>query len=224
MRFPRLQALLLLTTLVATIIPVAAADLGRLFTTREQRAELNDLRYQAKFAPPPEPTPAPVAQDAAPVEQSPVVDSMRINGVLRTSRGGGTIWLNRQQVERGGVTREGIQVTTGRKVHQGVKIQLPSGVDTILLKPGQKIDVATGSVLEAYEADPQADPKSAFATDNLSPAPEQGADSAGSGVQATPLKEVVRPDAQSATAQQVLDLLRGSANKQPDSVGKTRTP
>ena len=35
-----------------------------------------------------------------------------------------------------------------------IRLVLPSGLDTVQLKPGQKIDVLTGSVLEPYEQRP----------------------------------------------------------------------
>ena len=61
-----------------TPIPVSAEDFGRLFMSREQRANLNDIRYQSKFAPLPEPEPAPQVRAAAPVNKAPVVSSLRI--------------------------------------------------------------------------------------------------------------------------------------------------
>ena len=129
-----------LLVLGSVLPPVSAETLGRLFMTREQRANLDDLRYQSKFAPAPEPEPPPVVQTTAPASPEPVVSSLRINGLVKPSRGASTVWLNQQQVERGGSTREGIQVSVGRRSRDGVRIQLPSGVDTIVLKPGQKID------------------------------------------------------------------------------------
>jgi|GEM_PF-1994875 len=213
-----LASLLMFTQLSA--LPVSADELGRLFMTREQRANLNDIRYQSKFAPPPEPEPAPVAKRATPQTQTPVVSSLMINGVVRPSRGAGTVWLNNQQVERGSVTREGIKVTSGPRGSDGVRIKLPSGVDTIVLKPGQKIDVATGSVLEAYEADPNKDAKSAFEPETGQPA-----------VAPTPQSELPQAPAAAAaeapaklSREQILKLLRDTAGKSSSTSGQSLSP
>ncbi len=202
-----------------TPIPVSAEDFGRLFMSREQRANLNDIRYQSKFAPLPEPEPAPQVRTAAPVNKAPVVSSLRINGMVKSSRGGGTVWLNNQQVERGGVTREGISITPGARRRDGIQIQLPSGVDSIMLKPGQKIDVVTGSVLEAYEADPQVDAKSAFArsdesapNDTMTTEPATGAEAPASDATA------------GSPQQQILEMLRKSAGKIKETLGKANSP
>jgi hypothetical protein len=39
---------------------------------------------------------------------------------------------------------------------------LPSGTETIALRPGQKIDIGTGTVLEPYEQSPSATTQGAF--------------------------------------------------------------
>jgi len=132
--------------------PVADAQrLGRLFTSAEERASLDELRYQAQFATPaPEPEPA-AAAPGEPQQPAPQISSFTINGIVRSSRGRGTVWVNGDQIERGGVTREGIQVQTTGAGGRSVQARLPSGADTIELKPGQKIDVVHGVVLESYE-------------------------------------------------------------------------
>ena len=212
-----LSAVLILAFM--TPVPVSAEDFGRLFMSREQRANLNDIRYQAKFAPLPEPEPAPQIRTAEPVNKGPVVSSLRINGMVKSSRGGGTVWLNNQQVERGGVTREGISITPGQRRADGIQIQLPSGVDSIVLKPGQKIDVVTGSVLEAYEADPQANAKSAFAS-NPEADTKDSADA-----ESNSSSDVQAKDGLGSTpSQEILEMLRKSAGKIKESLSKAKSP
>ncbi len=198
---------------------VPAQELGRLFMSREQRANLNDIRYQSKFAPLPESAPARVVHAAEPVSKEPVVSSLRINGIIRPSRGGGTVWLNNQRVERGSVTREGIQVTAGRRSRDGVRIQLPSGVDTIILKPGQQIDVATGSVLESYETAPGANAKSAFGPGVVE------ADPKSTGTVPPAAADSVQGEAlDNQSARQLLELLREAAGKSSKSPGNAPAP
>ena len=219
MRYPAALLSCLLAGALANPLPVSAEDFGRLFMSREQRANLDDLRYQSKFAPLPDPEPTPVVRTAEPVSPDPVVSSLRINGIVRSSRGGSTVWLNSQQVERGSMTREGIQVTTGNRSRDGVRIQLPSGIDTIVLQPGQKIDVATGSVLEAYETEPDLSAESTFAFEAGEVAPKPT-------LTAPPvMPELAANDGDGKLSQQrLLELLRQSAGKLPDSSGKPLSP
>jgi len=221
--FPSHLLALLLTGALAIPLPLSAQELGRLFMSREQRANLDDIRYQSKFAPLPEPAPTPVVRTAEPVPADPVVSSLRINGIVRPSRGGGTVWLNNQQVERGSVTREGIQVTAGRRSRDGVRIQLPSGVDTIVLKPGQQIDVATGSVLEAYETGPDSNAQSAFASGagEVAPKPTEATSPA---VPSADTNTAVDDGLSKLSRRQMLEMLRESAGKLSESPGKAVAP
>lgn len=145
----RLAALVLI--LAGTAPSAEAQRLGRLFTSVQERATLDELRYQAQFATPErEPEPA-AAATSAPAEAAPDVSSLTVNGIVRGSRGRGTVWVNGNQIERGGTTREGIQVNTAGAGGRSVRARLPSGVDTIEIKPGQRIDVIHGVVIEPYE-------------------------------------------------------------------------
>lgn len=113
--------------------------LGRLFSTPEQRAQLDAQRYgpppgataPAAPAPPPPPPPAP------PVE---------LNGVVQRSSGRSTIWLNQspQQEPHNQLDRASDGVLT---------LRLSTG-QVLLLKPGQRYDPASGSVSEAPEGQP----------------------------------------------------------------------
>lgn len=144
----------------------AAQDIGRLFTTLSERSALNQRRLEAQFArPEAESAPEPVqSEDPAPV-QGPTIARLRIDGVVRRSRGPGTVWLNGAQVERGVVSREGVRVDTSPRVRDGVRVRLPSGLRSIRLKPGQAIDVATGTLVDAFERSPDARAASAFSVD-----------------------------------------------------------
>ena len=144
--------LAVLVLALAVHVPEASAQrLGRLFTSVDERASLEELRYQSQFATP-APAPEPVAVVPGAVAQSAsVVSSLTVNGIVRSSDGSATVWINGDQIQRGGSTREGIRVITTGPGGRNVRARLPSGVDTIDLKPGQKIDVLHGVVLEPYE-------------------------------------------------------------------------
>ena len=164
--------------LATAAAPAGAQSLGRLFTSAEQRANLDELRDQAHFERPerePEQAPQPTGGQAAAAEPAgQVIERLTINGVVRAARGPGAVWVNGDLIERGGVTREGLRVDLAGRRPQ-VKVRLPSGVDSVALKPGQRIEVSTGAVREAYERAPRDEGPAAFPAAPRVPGPEAGA-------------------------------------------------
>ncbi len=135
----------------------SAQELGRLFSTADERASLNEIRRDRHMAIP-EPAPQPVA-----AVEPPKVEQLSIDGLVIRSGGANSAWINGRPVSGGWITREGVRVdTTSGQGGGTVKFTLPSGVDTVELKPGQKIDVTTGVVVEVYERESQLDAASAF--------------------------------------------------------------
>ena len=125
------------------VAPPDAAGLGRLFSTPQERAQLDAMRRRAEHEPP--------GGNAMQPEQ--VTDSarLRVDGLVVREHGPDSVWINGEWVNRDGTTREGIRVlgeAGGR-----VKILLPHGTAAIRLKAGQHVDLATGTVRDAYEAD-----------------------------------------------------------------------
>lgn len=139
--------------------PAEAQRLGRLFFTPEERQALEEARREYELGGPEEPEP----RDVPKVEQDdPVVSRLRINGVVLRSAGPSSTWVNGSPVV-GGMTREGLRVEADRGSARGnVRITLPSGVETVRLRPGQQIDVVSGSVLEVYQRDEPEVSASAF--------------------------------------------------------------
>ncbi len=121
-----------------------AQRLGRLFSTPDERALLDELRRERQIVDP-DPQVVETVTDTTSVEQ------VTINGVVLRSSGANSAWINGRQVDGGARTREGVRVDTSAAQGGRVKITLPSGAETIDLKPGQKIDVDSGVVVEAYE-------------------------------------------------------------------------
>lgn len=140
-----LAGLALAAALLSVPHDVDAQRLGRLFSTPEERALLDGLRRDQRII---EPEPQSVV-DIAP--EVPMVEQVTIDGVVLRSSGANSAWINGQQVSGGARTRDGVRVDASAAGGGQVKITLPSGADTIDLKPGQKIDVNSGVVLEAYE-------------------------------------------------------------------------
>lgn len=137
--------------------------LGRLFSTPEERLQLDEIRREYEYGQAPEPEPE-VELPKVEVKRGPTFSQFTINGVVLRSNGTGSTWVNGARVNQGEVTREGVRI---EKAEGGkrVKIVLPSGADSIRLKAGQKIDVASGAVLEAYEYKGTEGSRNAFAGD-----------------------------------------------------------
>ena len=150
----------------ATSGPAPAQErLGRLFFTPAQRASLDVARSQrARATLATEKT----EQDAAPVPQT-----ITYSGVLRRSDGKTTVWINNQPVhdrESAGAAAIVEQV----RPDGSVTLQVPQSGRSVILKPGQSVELLSGAVEEAYsrklEAS-RAEPKPA-ATPAAKPAAE----------------------------------------------------
>ena len=118
-----------LAALVFCILAAGSAHaqpIGRLFTTPQERQQLDIAR--GLLAAPPQPA----AQVAAPPPAP-----LTVNGFVRRSGGKSTVWLNQQAQD-------------GKRVigKNGVAVTLPSG-RTVTVKPGQSIDMHDGRIIEA---------------------------------------------------------------------------
>ena len=134
-----------IAAVMVIVPPVAEAQrLGRLFSTPDERALLDELRRERQIV-----DPDPQVLEVVP--DSPSVEQVTINGVVLRSGGPDSAWVNGRHVDGGARTREGVRVDTSATRGGRVKIILPSGAETVDLKPGQKIDVESGVVVEAYE-------------------------------------------------------------------------
>lgn len=133
-----------------------AQDLGRLFSTPAQRAQLEQARHAKKASAGAPGQAAPAA--AAPSEAPPVEGEqiLVVNGVVRRSGSGReTTWID--SVPHAGAARlqGGAALVRGGGADK-VALTLRSG-QRVNVKPGQTVDAATGRVKEAYQ--PAALPK-----------------------------------------------------------------
>ena len=92
-------------------------------------------------APPSDPNAAPADAPATP----PPAETLVLNGVLRSSGGRSTIWLN-DQPQRAGQAAYAKPARNGN----GMTVMLPSG-QRVLLKPGQRYDLNEGKVKDVNE-------------------------------------------------------------------------
>jgi hypothetical protein len=119
----------LLAALVLCPAPVGAQELGRLFFTPEQRANL-DARRKAR-----------VPDKPAAVSISP---NTRIDGYVERSGGPATVWVNGEPVPE--QAPEAPRIDTPATGEGRVSISTGEGGGRIRLKPGQTIDRASGEV------------------------------------------------------------------------------
>ena len=126
----------------ATSVPAPAQErLGRLFFTPAQRASLDVARSQRARAA--------LSTEKPEQEAAPVPQTFIYNGVLRRSDGKTTLWINNQPVN----DREsaGAVAIVGPVRSDGsVTLQVPQSGRNINLKPGQSVELLSGTVEEAY--------------------------------------------------------------------------
>lgn len=130
--------LLCLFGMTASVLAQSRPQLGRLFSSPQQRAELDAQRS----GPAPAST-APVV--AAPPAPAPPPPPMELNGMVARSSGRSTVWLNQnEQQEPYNQLAPGAGTLT---------LRLSNG-QVVLLKPGQRYDPLSGQVVEAPGGQP----------------------------------------------------------------------
>ena len=135
-----LRPLILCALLAGSALTARAQSpqLGRLFLSPEQRAQLDTQRYGA---PPPDP-----ALAAPPPPPPPPAPPVELNGVVQRSSGRSTVWLNQEaQNEPHNRLASGKPGTLTLRLSNGQVVQL---------KPGQRYDPASGTVSEVQETPP----------------------------------------------------------------------
>jgi len=141
----------LLTLLAPDGSAPAQSRLGRLFSTPEQRAELDRLRMDSSAgeiaAPAPEPPPR--ASKSATTREAPAL-AATLNGVIIRGDGHRMAWIDGIETAAGGSTPAGIRVESESTPDGRLRIRLSLGRTTAVLAPGQSVD-AHGEVRNGYE-------------------------------------------------------------------------
>src|SRR5687768_9334675 len=147
-------ALGLLLMLAAALLPLPAAaqqqqePMGRLFFTPAQRSSLDVARSQRARAT--LSTERTEEQPAVPQEQT-----ITYGGAVRRSDGKSTVWINGRPVTEQEAAAGATVV--GRVGADGsVSLQVPQSGRSVQLKPGQSIELLSGTIEEAYSRKPVA--------------------------------------------------------------------
>jgi hypothetical protein len=137
MRSTLVLCALLAGTALTAQAQVQSPQLGRLFLSPEQRAQLDAQRY----GPPPS-DPALASAPAPP--PPPPAPPVELNGVVQRSSGRSTVWLNQeaQNEPHNHLARD-------KSGTPGILTLRLSNGQVVLLKPGQRYDPASGTVTEA---------------------------------------------------------------------------
>ena len=155
-----MSRILLLAAIAAALgaagLPARASEpFGRLFTTAEERLLLDEARREVDLSEPP-----PSAAQASATPEPAAMGSVTIGGLVVRSRGPSSTWVDGDRVESGLPTRDGMRVSASRE--GTVRITLPSGVELRELRPGQRVEVTTGAVADAYQRVPDTEAQTAF--------------------------------------------------------------
>ena len=121
---------LALTALLLSVHAVQAQELGRLFFTPEQRAQL-DARRKARVPDKP----------SAPVVAAPVT---RVDGYVKRSTGPSTVWVNGEVLSE--TSPEAPRIDTTLTPGGTVSVTVGDGGSRARLRPGEALDRGNGAV------------------------------------------------------------------------------
>ena len=135
-----------LAAVVLVGLDAGAQTLGRLFSTPQERALLDELREDNKAR-------APLGSEVH-TGQARATSRLTVNGLVTRERGPDFVWINGERVSRNETTSGGIRVQ--RDTGARVRLILPGDLRAIHLKAGQKMDLETGSLGSARDRDSDA--------------------------------------------------------------------
>ena len=146
----QLRALLTLSLLVLSSEVLAVESLGRLFTTPEERANLDYLRQTTKAEVLKESTEA--STDAIVPVAPAIPSSVSMQGYVKRSDGKkGTVWVNNHPMQEDTANGDIEVGKLGRDGNQ-VQLKLPANGKNFNLKAGQSYSSESDSVTESSRA------------------------------------------------------------------------
>lgn len=113
---------------------------GRLFTTPEQRSEMDALRYAEE----PEPRQEVLIPEPENVEPETALSPIRLRGIIRRGDSEPVYWINDSNSMQADFLQENITVMPGQSGNEGVKIRLPDAT-IVPLNVGESYIPATDS-------------------------------------------------------------------------------
>ena len=154
----------MLGAVLPALLPLADAyaqsRIGRLFSSPEQRIELDRIRNDPDFGKEAKPVvdePEPETESGPEPEPRRPALAVTINGVVLRGGGHRVSWINGVETGAGTTSPAGVRIDAERAPDGRIRIRLREGGTSADLEPGQTIDVAKGRVFEAYEPRPARD-------------------------------------------------------------------
>ena len=147
----------------------AQSRIERLFSTPEQRAELDRLREDSGAgevaAPAPEP---PVRETRTETEREPPALAVTFNGIVVRGDAHRVAWIDGVETPAGDSTSAGVRVETERAPDGRLRVRLSRGRNTVILAPGQSVH-ADSTVRDGFEGRPATSLLLPTFTDNVMP-------------------------------------------------------
>jgi hypothetical protein len=131
-------------------MPAQGAELGRLFTTPQERAMLEKSRHQP--APQVEKQPKRIEKKPSSVaEEVKAPPRITINGVVSRTDGTSTVWVNGMNSLDGDLNAQHIYVDSSSTRGEKVTIRLPNSPLELRLKPGETYEPSASTVIDGYQ-------------------------------------------------------------------------
>lgn len=210
-----LNACLAACSLAVTLPWPAAAQqqepIGRLFFTPAQRSSLDVARSQRARA-----TLSTERTEEQPVPQE---QTITYSGAVRRSDGKSTAWINGRPVTEQDAAAAGQTVVGRVRADGSVSLQVPQSGRSVELKPGQSLELLSGTIEEGYSRRP--------VTPEPKPASKPPADAkpAGAAPSELNLKErEERARLEDAVAQALRDVAAAKAAEQPATTKPAEPP
>ena len=188
----------------------AAEPVGRLFFTPAQRALLDVARSRRARTT--------LSTEGTEETAAPLAQTITYGGMVRRDDGKSTVWINGRPVNDND-TAGGASIVGRVRPDGSVSLQVPQSGRSVELKPGQSIELLSGTIEEAYSRRPvQTEPK---------PAAKPAADGKGVTKPASPepvKAEREREDQDQQRLQDAIRAVQDAAAAKPGAAPPTESP
>ena len=134
--------------------PVVATRIGRLFSSSEQRIELDRLRNDSDSGKDADAVAGQTGHESRPEPgHDPSAPAVTFNGIVVRNDGHLVAWVDGVEAATGTTTPAGVRIETDHTPGGRFRVRLPDGRTSAVLKPGQAV-AANGRVRDAYERRP----------------------------------------------------------------------
>lgn len=153
MKTTTITSFLVLIAAAAWPVGSALADElgGRLFTTPEQRVQLDNLRYRRVVT---VEVPEIVLEPESEVVEIELYDPITVRGIVHRRGGSNTAWINEGNTFRGDLETQHFRINPQDIDEQGyVLIKLPGDDEALRLRVGQSYEPVTGKTHDVIESE-----------------------------------------------------------------------